>query len=378
MICRVAFGKSYNKEGYESRRFQGLICEAQAMMGGFFVSNYFPFTGWVDTITGMRARLEKNFKEFDLFYQELIDDHLNPNRQKSSQEDILDILLQLKKDPFTSVDLSADHMKALLMVQAKHKRVNVRAVKHWCRQILRGLLYLHSHDPPVIHRYLTCDNIFANVMSLTSSMICRVAFGKSCNKEGYESRRFQGLICEAQAMMGGFFVSNYFPFTGWVDTITGMHARLEKNFKDLDLFYQELIDDHLNPNRPKSSQEDILDILLQLKKDPFTSVDLSADHMKALLMDIFIAGTDTGAATITWAMTALIKDPAVLKKVQEEVRNVVGKKGVATVELALANLLYSFDWELPDGMKKEDVDTDVKPGLTMHKKNDLCLVAKNY
>lgn len=44
----------------------------------------------------------------------------------------------------------------------KHRRVNIRAVKHWCRQILKGLLYLHSHDPPVIHRDLKCDNIFIN------------------------------------------------------------------------------------------------------------------------------------------------------------------------------------------------------------------------
>ena len=52
--------------------------------------------------------------------------------------------------------------------------------------------------------------------------------------------------------------------------------------------------------------------------------------------------------------------------------------GVAIVELIPVNLLYSFDWDLPHGMKKEDVDTDVKPDLTMHKKNALCLVAKDY
>ncbi|KAH9776425.1 non-specific serine/threonine protein kinase [Citrus sinensis] len=50
----------------------------------------------------------------------------------------------------------------LRQYRKKHKHVDLRALKKWSRQILEGLSYLHSHDPPVIHRDLKCDNIFVN------------------------------------------------------------------------------------------------------------------------------------------------------------------------------------------------------------------------
>ncbi|VVB04763.1 unnamed protein product [Arabis nemorensis] len=50
----------------------------------------------------------------------------------------------------------------LRQYRKKHKCVDLRALKKWSRQILEGLVYLHSHDPPVIHRDLKCDNIFIN------------------------------------------------------------------------------------------------------------------------------------------------------------------------------------------------------------------------
>jgi serine/threonine protein kinase len=42
----------------------------------------------------------------------------------------------------------------------KHKRVKLKVVKDWCRQILSGLAFLHERQ--IIHRDLKCDNIFIN------------------------------------------------------------------------------------------------------------------------------------------------------------------------------------------------------------------------
>ncbi|GAB2296164.1 Serine/threonine-protein kinase wnk8, variant 4 [Dionaea muscipula] len=51
---------------------------------------------------------------------------------------------------------------SLRRYRKKHKHVDLKAIKNWARQILRGLQYLHSHNPPIVHRDLKCDNIFVN------------------------------------------------------------------------------------------------------------------------------------------------------------------------------------------------------------------------
>lgn len=51
---------------------------------------------------------------------------------------------------------------SLRKFRMKHKGVEMKAIKKWARQILQGLCYLHSHNPPVVHGDLNCDNVFIN------------------------------------------------------------------------------------------------------------------------------------------------------------------------------------------------------------------------
>ncbi|KAJ8768019.1 hypothetical protein K2173_020959 [Erythroxylum novogranatense] len=48
--------------------------------------------------------------------------------------------------------------------------------------------------------------------------------------------------------------------------------------------------------------------------------------------------------------------------------------GTAIIELALANLLYHFEWKLPDGLSSKTLDMSETRGVATHRKNDLCLI----
>lgn len=129
------------------------------------------------------------------------------------------------------------------------------------------------------------------LMSLSNSIICRIGFGESYNNDDDGTSknsmacRFQGLLHETQAMLVAFFFSDYLPFMGWVDKINGASSKLEKIFWELDKFYEELINKHVGSHKLKSKQQqDIIDVLLQLREERKLPFDLTLDHIKAVLM----------------------------------------------------------------------------------------------
>ncbi|KAJ0248044.1 hypothetical protein HA466_0164120 [Hirschfeldia incana] len=329
-------------------------------------------------------------------------------------------------------------------------------------------------------------NLNKTFFSLTASIICRVALGLNFHEGGFliDQERIEELVTEAAEALGGFTFSDFFPgrLGIFVDWLFQRHKKINKVFEDLDAFYRHVIDDHLKPEGRKN--QDIVSLMLDMidKQGSEDSYKLSMDNVKAVLMDIFLAGVDTGAITMIWVMTELVRNPKVMKKAQEKIRDTMGLKreriteedlgkvdylkliiketlrlhppgplllpretmshvkiqgydippktqiqvnvwtigrdpkrwtdpedfiperfedssvdfrgqhfdllpfgsgrrvcpamvmGIATVELGLMNLLYYFDWKLPDGMKVGEIDMEEAGILTIVKKIPLLLV----
>ncbi|KAK8310432.1 hypothetical protein V6Z11_D02G184900 [Gossypium hirsutum] len=251
-----------------------------------------------------------------------------------------------------------------------------------------------------------------------------------------------------------------------------MKKILKSSFHELDAVFQQVTDDHLVSRPTKHDEEDIIDVLLRMEKDQTQndSIQLTKDHIKAILMGIFVSGIDTGAITMIWAMIELVRKPTAMKKAQNDIRNCIRKKGkltendasklkylkmiiketlrlhppvvllvpretiiavnvwaierdpdiwnnpedfiperfidnpidlkgqhfellpfgagrrifpgmnmgMAVLELALANLLYFFDWKLPSGMTEMDIDMEEEVSITVGKKFPLMLMPINY
>ncbi|KAI4325869.1 hypothetical protein MLD38_031233 [Melastoma candidum] len=166
------------------------------------------------------------------------------------------------------------------------------------------------------------------VFSLTDGIVGTVAFGKTYGREQFAGRNFQRVLDEAMNMLAGFSAEDFFPRWGRaVDHLTGQKKRLEKIFADLDRYFQYVIDEHQKPSSThKQEVEDFVDVLLNLQKDPKNRLTLTNDHIKAILMDTFIGAIDTSSITLLWAMSELMRNPRVLKKLQDEIRSTVGEK----------------------------------------------------
>ncbi|PRQ47442.1 putative cytochrome P450 [Rosa chinensis] len=164
----------------------------------------------------------------------------------------------------------------------------------------------------------TAVNIGEVVFSMTKSIIYRAAFGSS-SKEGQDE--FIAIMREVSELFGAFNIADFFPWLGWLDP-QGIKPRLVKSRKSLDKFIDNIIDDHIQNSKGEGDETDIVDDLLAFNRDQATGKEsailLTRDNIKAIIL------RSTVASTIEWAITELMRNPEELKKVQQELVDVVG------------------------------------------------------
>ncbi|TYI56864.1 hypothetical protein E1A91_D11G241600v1 [Gossypium mustelinum] len=234
-------------------------------------------------------------------------------------------------------------------------------------------------------------NLNEKIFALADGIIGTIAFGKIYGTD----QLFHNVLGEAMNMLDSFLAEDFFPRIGRIiDALTGLSGRLEKSFHQFDGYLQMVLDQHLDHARPKPEQEDLVDFLIRLMKDESNIFRVTENCVRAMLFDAFMGGIVTTSTTILRAMSELKKNPRVMNKVQAGIRNCIGKKAKVegkdvsklkylkmvvketfrlyplrpqwlgkpqldmrdtNIEFSLANILYWFDWEVPNDMKREDI-----------------------
>lgn len=78
-----------------------------------------------------------------------------------------------------------------------------------------------------------------------------------------------------------------------------------------------------NPKRQGKNGESFVDIMLDIHNDNAADISIDRESIKASLVDILGAGTDTLSTILIWAMAELFRHPTVMEKLQNEAREVV-------------------------------------------------------
>ncbi|XP_051131225.1 cytochrome P450 736A117-like [Andrographis paniculata] len=162
----------------------------------------------------------------------------------------------------------------------------------------------------------------------TNDMTCRASFRKKYS-EGEDGKRFLRLLTEVSQLLGTSNIGDFVPWLGWIDSITGFNRRVDRVAKEMDEFLEMVIQDHLNSRGSEigesghgNPEDSFVSILLNVYRD--NTID--RDSIKAIILDMLVAGTESISAALEWTMTELLRHSNVMNKLKSEVRAILKDK----------------------------------------------------
>lgn len=166
--------------------------------------------------------------------------------------------------------------------------------------------------------------------ALARVMLGRRVFGDGSGGGDPKADEFKDMVVELMVLAGEFNIGDFIPALDWLD-LQGVTKKMKKLHVRFDSFLNTIVEEHKTGNGGASDHVDLLSTLIALKDDADgEGGKLSDIEIKALLLNLFAAGTDTSSSTVEWAIAELIRHPHILKQAQQELDTVVGPDRLVT------------------------------------------------
>ncbi|KAI5006093.1 hypothetical protein ZWY2020_033336 [Hordeum vulgare] len=185
-------------------------------------------------------------------------------------------------------------------------------------------------------------NLCELLIAYANTVVSRAAFGddsaRGLYEEGNKGRELRKVFNDFEELLGTAPVGELLPWLGWLDALRGLEGKIRRTFKALDGVLEKVIDDHRR--RRQAGQQtgddggdhrDFVDVLLDVNADKEAGMRLNTTEIKAIILDMFAAGTDTTSTAIEWAMAELITHPDSMCKLQDELTAAVGGSSVQVI-----------------------------------------------
>nr|BAT21088.1 flavonoid 3'-hydroxylase [Delphinium semibarbatum] len=171
----------------------------------------------------------------------------------------------------------------------------------------------------------------------TTNALSRALLGQKVFRDSSgdkQSDDFKQMVVEMMVVAGVFNIGDFIPALEWLD-LQGVASKMKKLHKQFDAFLSKCIVDHnaMVGEAGRATHTDLLSILIGMKENADGEGGKLTDiEIKALLLNLFSAGTDTSSSTVEWAIAEILRNPKILAKAQGELDTVVGKDKLVTEE----------------------------------------------